>query len=97
MLSEISAVAAKESGKSLEGVFFGIQGFFLKMAFMLSIAILPIVLLLGSGVSLADSIVKRPEGVAITGVYATTLVAMGCFVLAALLYYLYPEKIVHEE
>ncbi len=36
MLSEISSVFSKKTGKNTEGIFFGLQGLFLKMAYLLS-------------------------------------------------------------
>lgn len=48
MLSEISRKISKESGVNIEGVCFGIQGFFLKMAFLVSVLVLPHLLTYGS-------------------------------------------------
>jgi len=92
MLSEISAVNTIKRGENIEGMMFGIQGFFLKLAFMLAIAILPIVLVMGGEVPLAESIVADPEGVEQTGVYATTIVAMISFAISLLFYYFYKEE-----
>ena len=92
MLSEISAVNTIKRGENIEGMMFGIQGFFLKLAFMLAIAILPIVLVMGGEVPLAESIVADPEGVEQTGVYATTIVAMISFAISFVFYYFYREE-----
>lgn len=92
MLSEISAVNTQKKGESLEGMFFGIQGFFLKMAFLLSIAILPILLVWGGDVPLLESIVQSPEGVQKTGVYATSIASFIAFGISLVFYLLYNEE-----
>lgn len=97
MLSEISTVAHRKSGEQIEGLFFGMQGFFLKMAAFVTIAVLPVLLVSGEGMSLAESLVSRPEGVGATGIYRTTLFAAGSFILSFLFYFLFPEEIAHDE
>lgn len=93
MLSEISAVSAKESGDQLEGMYFGIQGFFLKMAFLISIALLPVVLVIGSELPFWESLITRPEGVERSGIYYTCIISGICFLASAVFYIIYPEKI----
>ncbi|HOJ65099.1 MAG TPA: MFS transporter [Spirochaetota bacterium] len=94
MLSEISAVESKKSNVQIEGLFFGVQGFFLKLAFLLSIAILPVILVSGSGLSFVESLIKKPEGVEKFGVYATTIAASISFAFSFLFYSLYKEEII---
>ena len=82
MLSEISSRITERTGNKIEGICFGIQGFFLKMAFMVSILVLPFILVLGGN-----------EG-AVTkyGIYTTALFAAVSFVMAFFFYYKYEEK-----
>ncbi|WP_353893222.1 MFS transporter [Proteinivorax hydrogeniformans] len=96
MLSEISAVNTAKKGENLEGMLFGLQGFFLKMAFLLSIAILPIVLVWGGDIPLMESIVSTPDGVQKTGVYATSIVAFVSFALSFGFYFRYREEKVED-
>jgi len=97
MLSEISAVASKTSKVQIEGLFFGIQGFVLKMAFLISIALLPVILVSGSGLSFVDMLTSVPEGPDPVGIYRTALVSALFFVLSFVFYYLYPEEILRDE
>ncbi len=92
MLSEIAAVSTRDTGRKIEGLFFGIQGFFLKMAFLLSIAIIPVVLVSGSGVSFIESLVNRPEKVSVSGIYLTSIISCVCFIVSAFLYSLFKEE-----
>ncbi len=92
MLSEISAVESQKSGIQIEGIFFGIQGFFLKLAFLLSIAILPLVLTFASGESLIEAMIQSPEAVAKSGIYNTALVAIVSFILSFIFYFFYQEQ-----
>lgn len=94
MLSEIASVESKKSNVQIEGLFFGVQGFFLKLAFLLSIAILPVLLVWGSDLSFIESLIKKPEGVEKTGVYATTIAAAISFTISFVFYSLYKEEIV---
>ena len=70
MLSEIGSKISEENGNRIEGVCFGIQGFFLKMAFMISILILPIILVAGNG-DILSAITTAPKGVEKSGIYLT--------------------------
>lgn len=82
MLSEISSRITERTGNKIEGICFGIQGFFLKMAFMISILVLPFILVLGG------------ENGAVTkyGIYTTALFAALSFVISFFFYYKYEEK-----
>lgn len=97
MLSEISAVATHDTGVKIEGIFFGIQGFFLKFAFMVSGAALPILLVSGSDVSFIQSLVNKPDQVETTGIYYTAIFSGFNFLVAAIFYYFYPERILKDE
>ncbi|MFW5961716.1 MAG: MFS transporter, partial [bacterium] len=92
MLSEISAVSAAKEKTQIEGLFFGIQGFFLKLSFLISIAILPLILVSGSGVSILNSIVRDPQGVQQIGVYRTSVFAAFFFFISLIFYTLYQEE-----
>ncbi len=92
MLSEIAAVSSQKTGKQIEGLFFGVQGFFLKMAFLLSIAIIPVVLVSGSGVGFVESLIKKPEAVSTSGIYLTSIISALCFIISAVFYYFYREE-----
>ncbi len=97
MLSEISTVAYNQSGEQIEGLYFGMQGFFLKLAAFVTIAVLPILLVSGEGLTLAESLVAEPEGVGATGIYRSTLFAAASFGLSFVFYFLFPEEIAHDE
>ena len=96
MLSEISTVISDKNGVKIEGIFFGIQGFFLKMAFLVSIAILPVILVSGGSTGLLEALIKRPQGVEKAGVYTTAIFSSIFFALSSVFYYLYPEKLGRE-
>ena len=82
MLSEISSRITERTGNKIEGICFGIQGFFLKMAFMLSILILPFILVLGGT---AGAVTKY-------GIYGTALFSAVSFIISLFFYYKYKEK-----
>lgn len=90
MLSEISTKISEKSGHKIEGMCFGIQGFFLKMAFLVSIALLPIILVAGNG-DILTAILSSPEGVEKSGVYTTALFSSGSFMISFFFYYLYKD------
>lgn len=96
MLSEISAVATKNSSVRIEGLFFGIQGFVLKLAFLISIALLPILLVSGSGLSFVDMLTTIPKGPDILGIYRTAAASALCFIFAFFFYLFFPEEIIQE-
>lgn len=90
MLSEIGSKISEENGNRIEGVCFGIQGFFLKMAFLISILILPIILVSGNG-DILTAIMGTPKGVEKTGIYLTALVSAITFAISFFFYYRYQE------
>ncbi len=90
MLSEISTNISDRSGHKIEGMCFGIQGFFLKMAFLISIALLPLILVAGGG-SLIQAIISSPESVSKSGIYTTALFSAGSFMISFIFYFLYKE------
>lgn len=90
MLSEIASNISDKSGNRIEGVCFGIQGFFLKMAFLISILILPILLVSGQG-NILMTITGKPTGVEKTGIYMTSLASTISFIISFIFYYRYKE------
>ncbi len=80
MLSEISVKISEKNNQSIEGICFGIQGFFLKLAFMISIIILPIILSF-KGNGLVGKI----------GIYSTSLFSAFSFLVALIFYIKYEE------
>ncbi len=96
MLSEISSVFSEKTGKNTEGLFFGLQGLFLKMAFLLSISVLPLLLVFGSELSFFESLTTTPDGVEKIGVYSTSLFAAASFTISLVFYSLYREEKVGE-
>jgi len=91
MLSEIAADFSSREEAHIEGLFFGLQGFFLKLAFLLSIAAVPLLLVLGEDLSLLQAIVAEPEEVTRPGIYSTSLLASLSFMLSFLCYLGYRE------
>lgn len=94
MLSEISAIYSEKTGKNVEGLLFGLQGLFLKMAFLLSITTLPLLLVFGSDLSFIESLTNTPENVEKIGVYATSIFATISFLLSFVFYLFYTDEIV---
>ncbi|MGN0943106.1 MULTISPECIES: MFS transporter [Fusobacterium] len=90
MLSEIGSRISDETGHRIEGVCFGIQGFFLKMAFLISILILPIILVSGNG-DILSAITGTPKGVEKSGIYLTSIVSTISFIISFIFYYKYEE------
>ncbi|MFA6708806.1 MAG: MFS transporter, partial [Fusobacterium sp.] len=82
MLSEISNNIKEETGNKIEGICFGIQGFFLKMAFMVSILLLPFILVFGSNTGRVNK----------NGIYMTAMFAIVAFIISFIFYYKYEEK-----
>ena len=91
MLSEIAARFSKKEGTHIEGVFFGLQGFFLKLAFLLSIAFVPLLLVASEDISLLRVLAGEPEEVTRQGIYYTSFLAAGSFLLSFLSYLGYRE------
>lgn len=79
MLSDISRKIAKEKGINIEGISFGIQGFFLKMAFFISIMVLPQLITESGGMVHSD------------GIYKGVLFAIFSFIAALYFYSKYEE------
>lgn len=81
MLSEISSKVTEKTGHNIEGIYFGIQGFFLKMAFMFSILILPSILVYG-GIN---------SGVTKYGIHLTAILSLISFIISYFFYFKYKE------
>ncbi|QEN05922.1 MFS transporter [Thiospirochaeta perfilievii] len=97
MLSEITAVSTQKTGIQIEGIFFGIQGFFLKLAFMISGFVIPVILVMGSNLSFIESLITVPEKAQQTGIYYTAIFSLISFLISAVLYFFYPEEILKDE
>lgn len=80
MLGDIGARISKESGQKIEGICYGMQGFFLKMAFLVSISVLPILLSVGNNGAVGKF-----------GIYLTPLFSAVCFMISYYFYYKYKE------
>ena len=92
MLSELASRLQSEKKVSIEGLFFGIQGFFLKLAFLLSIGILPLLLVSGgSDFSIAGALIGDIDQVTQTGIYGTSYLAAIVFAGSFLCYLGYKE------
>ncbi|MFW6382395.1 MAG: MFS transporter [Bacillota bacterium] len=93
MLSELASKLQTEKKVSVEGLFFGIQGFFLKLAFLLSIGILPLLLVSGgSDFSLAGALIGDIDQVTQSGIYGTSYLAAIVFACSFLCYLGYKEN-----
>ena len=92
MLSEIGSEISKSSGQRIEGVCFGIQGFFLKMAFLVSIVLLPIILVYGEDVNIMQAITSGATKVEKMGIYLAALSSVIFFALSFLFYYKYQDS-----
>ena len=92
MLSEIGSEISQTSGHRIEGVCFGIQGFFLKMAFLISIVILPIILVYGEGVNIMEAISSGATKVERMGIYLAALSSVFFFILSFFFYYKYQDS-----
>lgn len=80
MMSEISEKISMKMGNRIEGVCFGIQGFFLKMAFLISAAVLPSLLVIGNG-----KVATR------YGIEMAALFSAVSFIISFIFYYFYEE------
>lgn len=80
MLSEIGAKISEKENVRMEGLCFGIQGFFLKMAFLVSIFFLPIILSFGN-----NGIVGK------NGIYLSSIFSGFSFLISMFFYYRYKE------
>ena len=92
MLSEISAKASEKQDVKIEGMYFGIQGFVLNLAFLVSIATLPIILSSGQHISFVDAILEKPARVEKFGVYMTSIYCFICFLGAGVFYKIFKEE-----
>ena len=90
MLSEIGNNISDEIGNRIEGVCFGIQGFFLKLAFLISILMLPIILVSGNG-NILSAITGSIATVERDGIYLTSIASAISFVISFVFYYRYRE------
>ena len=82
MLSEISNKIYERTGNKIDGICFGVQGFFLKLAFMLSILVLPFILVWGNNID--NSVTKD-------GIYMTAIFGVVSFIISYFFYYKYQE------
>ena len=80
MMSDLSDKISIKIGDRIEGVCFGIQGFFLKMAFLISIVTLPLMLVL-----------KGVGEVTKFGIYSSALFSVVSFVVSYIFYFKYKE------
>ncbi|MGL5569592.1 MAG: MFS transporter [Cetobacterium sp.] len=80
MMSDISEKISNRINNRIEGVCFGIQGFFLKMAFLLSIVTLPLMLVLGG----SGEVTKF-------GIYSSAIFSAVSFVISYIFYFKYKE------
>lgn len=81
MMSDISEKISKRIGNRIEGVCFGIQGFFLKMAFLVSIVALPLLLVLGGTGKVTTKF----------GIYSVAIFSAISFLISYIFYYKYEE------
>jgi len=92
MLSELASKLQSEKKVSVEGLFFGIQGFFLKLAFLLSIGILPLLLVSGgTDFSITGALIGEIDKVTQSGIYGTSYLAAIAFGCSFLCYLGYKE------
>lgn len=92
MLSDISSKSVEKTGLNIEGMYFGIQGFFLKLAFLVSIALLPLILISGEGLGFIEALGTKPESVSKIGVYNTSLFSTLFFLISFVFYSFYKEE-----
>ncbi|MBQ3437818.1 MAG: MFS transporter, partial [Fusobacterium sp.] len=92
MLSEIGSEISKISGHRIEGICFGIQGFFLKMAFLISIVVLPILLVFGENVDILSAITSGASKVEKMGIYLAALSSVFFFAISFVFYFKYQDS-----
>ena len=73
-------------------MYFGIQGFVLNLAFLVSIASLPIVLTSGGNFSIMESILGGTKNVEKYGIYMVSLYSFICFLASGIFYKLFKEE-----
>ena len=76
----------------IEGISFGIQGFFMKTSFLISIVILPIILVMGNDVSVISAIASRVSKVEKAGIYLASLSSVFFFIISFIFYYKYSDS-----
>ena len=86
MLSDIGTRISKDSKEDIQGICFGIQGFFLKTAFLISVSVVPFLLTYSNN----DLVGKK-------GIYLTTIFSAVSFVVSFLFYYNYKEVKLNEK
>lgn len=92
MLSEISAGASLRKGVNISGMYFGIQGFILNLAFLVSIASLPIILTNGGEINIFNAVLGGTKVVEKFGIYLTALYSFLCFVGSGIFYKKFNEE-----
>ncbi|MGM0420266.1 MAG: MFS transporter [Bacillota bacterium] len=93
MLSEISSSFKTKKNISIEGLFFGVQGFFLKLAFLLSIALLPLLLVSGgTNFNWSRALIGEINQVTSQGIYSTSYLAAIAFLISFFCYLGYQEE-----
>ena len=92
MLSEISTQISEDSGARIEGLSFGIQGFFMKTSFLISIVTLPIILVMGNDVSILSAISSGVSKVEKNGIYLASLSSVFFFIISFIFYYKYSDS-----
>lgn len=91
MLSEIINNINNEKNLSMEGLYFGVQGFFLKFAFLISVGIVPILLVSGESIEFSKIFINEASVVQKSGIYSTTLFSTISFAISLLFYSFYKE------
>ena len=92
MLSEISNDMSEKAGERIEGIAFGIQGFFMKMSFLISIVTLPLILVMGKDVDVLSAIMSGVTKVEKSGIYYAALSAVFFFIISFIFYYFYSDE-----
>ena len=92
MLSEISTQISEDTGARIEGLSFGIQGFFMKTSFLISIVTLPIILVMGNDVSILSAISSGVSKVEKNGIYLASLSSVFFFIISFIFYYKYSDS-----
>ncbi len=87
MLSELASSVSKEIGLSVEGLLFGIQGFFLKLAFMTKA-----IITINASVYKAIPDINGKVSATKEGTILTLIIAIGLFILSIVFYSLKKEN-----
>jgi len=91
MLSEIISKEREKRDVSIDGLFFGVQGFFLKMAFLISIGVVPVLLVSDRTFMSIENMLSGTSSVTVSGIYTTTLFALGSFLISLAIYIFYKD------